>query len=63
MASTLNMTKQQKGGAYADILDFLGAHSARYGSTTNAAAALLRGTGEYRSWQANRKRRPKRKVG
>jgi len=67
MLTTVNITRDQRHGAYGDILDFLSEMAGTYGSATNAAAVLLRKTPEYRKWDAGRKAAPrndgKRKAG
>ena len=62
MAQVISITKNQRNGAYADVVDFVNDIARPFGSTTNATAVLLRKTDEYRDWQRTRTRH-KRKAG
>jgi len=67
MITTVNITRNQRHGAYGDILEFLSEMAGTYGSATNSAAVLLRGTPEFHKWDADRKAASrngrKRKIG
>ena len=54
MASVLNITRTQRDGAYADVLDFLDEMSSSLGSVTNAAASMIRNSEEFKRWSKAR---------
>jgi hypothetical protein len=56
----MTITNRQRGGAYADVVEFLASIKRRYGSLVNAAAQVIRGSTEYADWA---KAQPKRKAG
>ena len=62
MAQVISITKNQRNGAYADVVEFVNDVARPLGSATNATAVLLRKTDEYRDWQRRMTRR-KRKAG
>jgi len=62
--STVTITRTQRKGAYADIIDFLEHLASIYGNSTNAAANMIRQSKEYQDWLAKQpKRTGKRKAG
>lgn len=63
MATSITITKDQKRGAYSDVIEFLDELQTTYGSATNAAAVILRKSAEYTDWKDRTdSRRPKRKA-
>lgn len=50
MGATVSITKTQRGGAYADVVDFLVHKAAVYGSTASAAANVIRSSRTYQAW-------------
>ncbi len=61
MGTTVSITKTQRGGAYADVVDFLAHEAAVYGSTTSAAANFIRSSEAYQAWFKEKTSSPRRK--
>jgi hypothetical protein len=57
MASVINITKTQRRGKYADIVDFADEMAQTFGSSTQAVATLLRRSPEYGRWRRSTVRR------
>ena len=59
MANVISFNGIQRGGSYADIINFLNAMARTYGSTANATAVLLRKSREYKTWAKQANKHPK----